>query len=287
MSPDAPTTTPFASVALLGLGVMGGSLGQALGALRRPPRRVGWSPDPGEGEAALAGGALDAVAGSVEDAVAGAEVVVLAVPVAACVELLPRVLRAMPPDAVLTDVASLKGPVWVAVSKAGARARWVGSHPMCGSADSGYRASRPDLYRGARVWVVLPPEAGEHVDAVDALWLAVGAHTVRIDSSAHDALMSFVSHLPQLASNALARTLEDAGVAAAALGPGGIDMTRLAGSSPEMWRDILALSFTPPLSDGLRTMADHLRALADALEARDVDAIASLMEATRAWKTRT
>lgn len=287
MRPDAPTTTPFAGVALLGLGVMGGSLGRGLGALRRPPRRVGWSPEPAEGEAALAEGAIDAVAASVEEAVAGADVVVLAAPLAACVELIPRVLPVLGPDAVLTDVASLKGPVWVAVSRAGARARWVGSHPMCGSADSGFGASRPDLYRGARVWVVAPPEAGERAHAVEALWRAVGAHTVRIDSSAHDALMGFVSHLPQLASNALARTLEDAGVAAAALGPGGNDMTRLAGSSPEMWRDILALSFTPPLSDGLRTMADHLRALADALEARDVDAIAALMEATRAWKTRT
>jgi len=284
MRPEAPTTTPFAAVALVGLGVMGGSLARGLAALRRPPLRVGWSPDPAEGKAALDDGALDRVAASVEDAVAEADVVVLAAPVAACVDLVPRVLPAMAPDAVLTDVASLKGPLWVAVRRAGAGHRWVGSHPMCGSAESGYGASRADLYAGARVWVVAPPEAGEGAQAVDALWGAVGAHTVRIDSSQHDALMSFVSHLPQLASNALARTLEDAGVAAVALGPGGADMTRLAASSPEMWRDILALSFTPPLSDGLRTMAEHLRDLADALEGRDADAVAAFMEATRAWR---
>lgn len=284
MRAESPSAGSFGRVAVVGLGVMGGSLVRALAKLPAPPVVSGWSPAEAEGAASLAEGAVARLGDGVEDAVEDAELVVLAAPLGACVELVPRVLAVLAPDAVLTDVASLKVPVEAAVSRAGGGSRWVGSHPMCGSAESGYAASRADLYRGAPVWVVASDGADDALGRVEALWHALGASTQRIGAADHDALMTFSSHLPQLVANALASALEEAGLDPAALGPGGRDMTRLAGSSPEMWRDIFAHALTPRLSGALRVMADRLRDLADQAEAGDAEAIARLMAATRSWK---
>lgn len=273
----------FSRVCVLGLGVMGGSLAKALSNLDRPPRRTGWSPEAREGAQALRDGAVDRVAATPEEGVADADLVVLSTPLAACAELVPRVVGAMPPGALLTDVAGLKMPLHVAVARAGALERWVGSHPMCGSADSGYGASRSDLYRGASVWMVVPTEARAAAPSVAAFWEAVGAHPEIIDVARHDALMALTSHLPQLTANALASVMEEAGVASAALGPGGRDMTRLSASSPGMWRDLLACA-DPALAEALRLLATRSRELADLVEARDADALAAWMEKNRTWR---
>jgi prephenate dehydrogenase len=94
--------------------------------------------------------------------------------------------------------------------------------------------------------------------------------------------MAWVSHLPQLVSNALAGALDAAGCERAELGPGGRDMTRLAGSSPEVWRDLLQAS-APVTGLGLTSVANGLNVLADLLARRDVDRIAEFMERTRRW----
>lgn len=284
MAPEVPASPPR-RVAILGLGVMGGSLARALSGLTHPPERTGWSPDPREGRAALADGALDRVAATPADAARDAEVVVLAAPLGACVEMVPHVLEHMMPKAVLTDVASLKTDLEVAVTRAGGLDRWVGGHPMCGRASSGYAASDPNLYRDARVWIVAHEGARYAAGVVSALWSSVGAHTVRTTAPEHDALMALVSHLPQLTANALAAVLEEKGIPADALGSGGRDMTRLAGSAPEMWRDLLDRSH-PALPDALRALARQGRELADLVEGHDADELARRMERTRGWRNR-
>lgn len=280
---DEPEGRPFSRVSIVGLGVMGGGLARSLALLPDPPSRVGWSPDPLEGTEALEDGVLTHAAETVEEAVEEADLVVLAAPLPACVTLVPRALAAMPHAAVLTDVASLKAPVEAAVERAGGRDRWVGSHPMCGSAESGYRASRADLYRGARVWLVAPPEARDALRRVAAFWRSVGASPEVTHSAEHDGLMALTSHLPQLTANALARVLADAGVGTSALGPGGADMTRLAASAPEVWEGILAHA-VPDLGEALRALARRLEELASRTDARDTAALARFMEATRTWK---
>lgn len=271
------------SVAILGLGVMGGSLARALSELPVRPVVVGWSPEGDEARSALGSGAIDRAAATPEEAAAAADLVVLAAPLGACVALVPRVLEAMASDAVLTDVASLKVPVRDAVAAAGGVGLWVGSHPMCGSEGSGFAASVPTLYRGARVWLVVPEGSEGAAPAVEALWGAVRAHVEWVDADAHDRLMALASHLPQLAANGLAAVLEDLGVGAAALGPGGRDTTRLAGSAPAMWRDLLAHA-DPALPDGLRRLSTRAHELADLVESRDLDALVAWMERTRRWR---
>lgn len=272
----------FRRVALLGLGAMGGSLGRALGSLPEPPWRMGWSPEGPEARSARSEGAVDEAPERIQDAVEDADLVVLAVPLDATVQLMGEISAWMAPAALVTDVASLKVPVAAAAGDAGLQDRWVGSHPMCGSADSGFAASRADLYRGARIFLVSHPSAEVANIRLASFWRALGGEPEHIAAAEHDARMAAVSHLPQLTANALAAVLAAAGIRPTALGPGGTDMTRLAGSSPEMWADVLAAG--PAVSEHLRALAHQLDSMAERLDDRDLDAVTALMRRTRAWR---
>lgn len=274
---------PFSRIAILGLGVMGGSLARALMEPADKPRVLGWAPTPEEREAALAACAVDVAPETWEEAVQEADLVVLAAPLAASCAMLPRVAAVAPAEATLSDVASLKAPLARAAAAAGATARWVGCHPMAGSEASGFAASRPGLYRDARVWTVAAASARPRLARVHALWQGLGARPAEIDADVHDRLMALASHLPQLASNALATVLRDAGVRTDQLGPGGRDTTRLAGSSEDLWRDLLGYS-SPDLARGLRDLAAQADQMADLLDRRDIGAIADIMRSTRRWR---
>ncbi len=274
---------PFARVAILGLGVMGGSLARALAALRNRPGVTGWSPIPEERRAALASGAVDAAPAEWQDAVREADLVVLAAPLGVSCELLPRVAAVVGPDTVLSDVASLKAPMARAALAAGLEGRWVGTHPMAGSEASGFRAARADLYRDARVWLVAAPQGAAQVPRVQAFWAELAARPAEIDAEEHDRLMALASHLPQLSSNALASVLMEAGLRPQQLGPGGWDTTRLAGSNADLWKDLLGYA-SPDLARGLRDLAATADRIADLLERRDIEAIADIMRSTRVWR---
>lgn len=278
-----PPDRPFAAVAVLGLGVMGGSLARALSALEGRQRVIAWSPKREEREAALRAGVVDEAPSDWPDAVRDADLVVLAAPLSASCDLMAGVAGAAPPSATLSDVASLKAPLARAAHAAGVAERWVGCHPMAGSEESGFGASRPDLYRGARVWTVACSEAIDRVAPVHALWRSLGARPAEIDADEHDRLMARVSHLPQLTATALAAVLVEAGVRPEQLGPGGRDTTRLAGSSVDLWKDLLEHA-SPELAKGLRELAGAADRIAGMLEEKDMEALADMMRATRAWR---
>ena len=270
------------TVAVLGLGVMGGSLVRALTEASPRLHRVGWSPSLGERHAALEAGAVDDAPAAWEEAVEEADVVVLALPLEACVGMLAELEGIVPDRATVTDVASLKVPLADAAARSGLQARWVGAHPMTGSEGTGFEHSGAGLFRGARVWVVAGDAAREHIERVRALWRSVGADPADIGGAAHDRLMGWASHLPQLVSNALAAELARRGIDPDRLGPGGRDMTRLAGSSPAMWGDLLRHA-PEGLPDGLRGVAALLGEMASAVERGDVDTLTRRMAETRAW----
>jgi len=292
MTPDRvpdEEASPFERVAVLGLGLMGGSLARALARLPRPPHVTGWSPEVEEAEAARAAGAVAAIADpepeGVAEAVADADLVVLATPLGAACRLVPALADSLAAGALLTDLASLKRPLLVAVRRAGSLGRWVGAHPMCGGEASGFGASRAELYERARVWIVAEGVAEADVARVHAFWRSVGGRPAHTDADTHDRLMVGVSHLPQLTANVLARVLDDAGVTPDLLGPGGRDMTRLAGSSPAIWRDLIehAPDTLPAL---LREVARGAQALSERIERGDLDAVEAGMAATRRWRER-
>lgn len=281
-----PSDGPLGKVAILGLGLMGGSMARAMSSLSLSGRITGWSPKSTERDAALTAGAVHFAAAAWQDAVADADVVVVAVPLNATCQLLSDLTDFMPADAVVTDVASLKRPVEEAARDAGLLHRWVGSHPMAGAESSGFWASRDALFEGATVWLTAEAADQTHVTSVRRLWGALGAETRDIGSVEHDRLMAWVSHLPQLTANLLADALDRGGIEEAQLGPGGKGMTRLAGSNPGMWRDLLEAS-GPELGPALRDLGRSAIRLAQELEEGDAETAARLMHRTRTWRGRT
>ncbi len=229
------------SLAVIGLGAIGGSLAwQAR--LAGIPRVVGCSPSRADGVQALRAAAITELAEQAESAVAGAELVVLAVPARATVDLIGRLAPVLEPGAVLTDVCSVKVPVLARAAAEGLGDRFAGGHPLAGTHASGFAAARSDRLRGCVVYVCeTGAPGGDHAARrVMSFWTQVlEAHPVLISAEAHDRQLAWTSHLPQAVASALAKTLADQGLAGVSFGPGARDTTRLAAGSPEMWIDIL------------------------------------------------
>jgi prephenate dehydrogenase len=227
--------------AVLGLGLIGGSIG--LAARRRLDCEVvGWGPNRPTVERALGLEAIDRSAASVEEACADAEVVFCAAPVSALPELVAAALAASGPDTVVTDAGSTKREL---VAALGEDERFIGGHPLAGAETAGVANARADLFEGAR-WYLTPTERSSGIlyDRLQRAVAGLGARPQAIDATAHDRLMATVSHLPHVLANVLA------GQAAAELtrdsermpevGPSFRDATRVAGSNPSIWGDIYA-----------------------------------------------
>jgi prephenate dehydrogenase len=273
------------SVAVIGLGAIGGSLAWQ-SRLAGVPRVVGYSPRPAEGIQALKAGAIDELADSPARAAAGSELVILAVPPRATLEMMDSVGAALTAGAVLSDVCSVKGPVISHAVRAGLGQRFAGSHPLTGTHESGFAAARPDRLRGCVVYIC---ESG----ATDGQWAAsivadfwestLEASPVRIDAEAHDRQLAWTSHLPQAVACALAKLLADQGLGGVSFGPGARDTTRLAASSPEMWVEILLYN-RGPLSEAVRRSEAALAELRRLLEDGDAPALQEYLERARSFR---
>jgi prephenate dehydrogenase len=244
------------------------------------------------------------------------DVLVLAVPVAAALPLLTSAAPHLGHVPLVTDVGSTKATITSAATDLGLGERFVGSHPMAGSHLSGWKASRTGLFEDARVYLCPVPKRGregeegwpapgwghaaleedaggglhgtgsrlsrEALRRAQGLWAAVGARAELMDAAAHDRLLAWTSHLPQAAATALARALAGAGVRPGELGPGGLDMTRLAASSPALWTGI-ALDNAGALLEGLAALEKELATLGEGLARGDGKAVQDFFFGGTAW----
>ncbi len=234
----------FKRIAVVGVGLIGGSFALALRRAGLAATVVGVDRDVQALERATALGVIDTAEQSISQAVRGADLVVVAVPVRAIGPVLHDVGLAMDPAATVTDMGSTKTDV-IDTARAELRAhfaRFVPGHPIAGRETSGVDAANAELFKSARV--VLTPHAETAPDALEAIraaWEAVGARVTRLDAREHDRIFAAVSHLPHLLSFALVSEICERPNAAELFGfaAGGFrDFTRIAASSPEMWRDI-------------------------------------------------
>lgn len=255
-------------VAIVGLGLIGASIGLALLARHHVDTVRGFDADSRVSARAVERGAITQACGSLEEAVRKADVVILATPVMALRELLPRVGEAAPARALITDVGSTKRLVgaWAA-ARLPHPERYVGGHPMAGSERSGVDAASAELFAG-RPWL-LTPNAGTNEEALRqarALMQAVGAQPMELGAVQHDAAVSLVSHLPLVTATAL--TLAVTGQAgwreASMFAAGGFrDTTRVASGDPRMARDICLTN-----REALLTQIDALQATLSELRAQ-------------------
>jgi prephenate dehydrogenase len=225
------------TVAIAGLGLIGGSLAKAL---TRAGYRVIGVDTPARVRTARR--ALAETAASVGEAAARADVLVLAAPPSVNLRLLRAVARLGRDGLVVTDVGGAKRAI-CAEAKRLRLVGFVGGHPMAGRERSGFGASSADLFRGC-AWILTPDRSSARaVRTVSALAQAVGARPVRVPPATHDRVIAYLSHVPQIVSWALARVAAGDPVASRHLrlaGPGFASMTRLARSPVPLWRDVLA-----------------------------------------------
>lgn len=233
----------FNRVAIIGLGLIGGSLGLALRQAKAARQVAGYDLQKGVGERARKLGAIDQPCSSLAEAVRGAELIILATPVGAMRSLLQQLATCASPGAVVTDVASTKSQVisW-AEEYLPATIAFVGGHPIAGKETSGIEAAEATLFKQC-VYCLTPTKrtAPAALDKVTALVDILGARMRFLEPPEHDGMVAGVSHLPYIASIALMQTTalnpswDDASLLT---GNGFRDMTRLAAGSPEMHRDI-------------------------------------------------
>ncbi len=270
----------FGRIAVLGLGLLGGSVVLAAKQRGVAARVAGATRRADVLEEALRTGALDE-AGDFESAARGADLVVLAMPIFAMAEVVRRIAPVLGEGALVTDVGSVKGAL--ADTLPGLLPRgvhYVGAHPMAGSHERGMEHARADLFEGASCVVM---ETAEPVarERVAAFWRALGARVVLRDPAVHDAEVAWVSHVPHVLAFAFASALEQAPTAAFELqGAGFRDFTRIAHSDPGLWGDILTGN-RKAIAAPLQVVGSALASLSGALEADDADAVEKIIAAAR------
>ncbi|MFA4943531.1 MAG: prephenate dehydrogenase/arogenate dehydrogenase family protein [Lentisphaeria bacterium] len=254
--PDQPST-----VLIAGLGLLGGSLGLALRRLERPPRVLGLARREESLREALAAGAIAAGGTRPEEWLPQADLTVLCLPVLATREFALAHAAEWRKGAVVTDVGSTKQELVAALTAplAARGVRFVGSHPMAGSEQSGLAAARANLYQHATVFVTPATETDPAaVATVCALWTALDAQVRELTPAAHDRLVAYTSHLLHLAAAATVNLVLRQPHALDGTAGGFRDFTRIAASSPEMWADIFQDNRQPVLA-ALEALIAELR----------------------------
>ncbi len=261
------------SVAIVGTGLIGASFGLAL-------RKAGFSgpvwgvSSPGAVKQALAAGAIDRAA-SLAEAAAECDLLFLAQPIGRILDTIRHLNPLVRPEALVTDAGSTKCEIADLALQQITRCRFLGGHPMAGKERRGANAAEADLFRGA-TWVLTPEDPAD-LDSPPARefihWLhKLGARPVSMGPEEHDRVVALTSHLGQLASTALAATVAEnlqPPDRLAIAGPGLVDMTRLALSAYDLWRDILATN-TEPIDHALGAYIQKLEHLRENLRTRQL-----------------
>ena len=268
----------FRKITIIGVGLLGGSLGLAARRRRLAGEIAGYARRPKTISESEKIGALDYVTTDLLAAVSSADLVILCTPLAQMTALTKQFLPALKRGAIVTDVGSVKADVVRELESLTGTvgAHFVGSHPMTGGEKMGVLAAKADLYANA-VCVVTPTKKSNAaaVRKVALFWKSLGARTLRLDAAKHDLLVSRTSHLPHVAAAALAGLILDPKQPKAQTSlcaTGFRDTTRIASGSPEMWRDI-ALANRKNVSQAVDTFVGELKRFQTALKKGDAQAV--------------
>ena len=231
----------FNRVAIIGIGLLGGSVGLALKARGLCGKTVGVGRSRSSIETGLRVGAVDEAAADVSHAAAGADLVVVSTPVGSVPGVIVEMEDSLDDNCVVTDVGSTKQSIVSAVERLRRTGpKFVGSHPLAGSEKKGVHHASADLFEGATVFLTPTASTDRKVaETIRSMWRHLGGQTVELEPEVHDRVVARTSHLPHIIAAMLVaglRTLR--GEYADLTGKGFLDTTRIASSDPEMWADI-------------------------------------------------
>jgi prephenate dehydrogenase len=264
----------FNKIAVFGVGLIGGSFALALKKAGAVNHVIGYGRSADTLHRALALGIIDGIAASPEDAVRDADLVMIAAPVAQTGAILRSIAPYLQATTIVTDAGSTKSDVVQAARDAlgGKIGQFVPGHPIAGGEQNGPEAALDNLYNGKKVVLTaLPENTTEQLARVASAWLSCGAVIHKLTPLQHDGVFAAVSHLPHLLAYALVDQLarrDDADLLFQYAASGFRDFTRIAGSSPEMWRDI-SLANRDALLDGLDGYIAQLQGMRQALAGSD------------------
>jgi prephenate dehydrogenase len=280
-------------MALIGVGYIGGSAALAARRAGLVGQVVGYDVNQQACQQGCANGVLDVVAESPAAAVAGASLVLLAAPVGSLPGLVTSIAPHLDPSATVIDVGSVKLPVMAQADVALPSGAFVACHPMAGAEHVGVAAADAGIFAG-RVCYLCPGARtrAEAVAAASRFWEGVGCQPVKLDAALHDQLMAAVSHLPHVASYALAGCLGQVlPLVEANAKPGGVpttsllDTIRIAGSSPRVWRDIF-LSNRDYLLPLVAALEQEIHSMGEAMAKGDGQALEAALAAGQANRRR-
>lgn len=269
------------TVAVIGLGMIGGSVARALAV--KGVNVVGYDKNPDYLDAAIAEGIVSQRLSPELEDIDVADVVVIAVYGDSATTVLAKIARYATDVSLVTDVGSTKQPIVAEAEASSLRQRFVGSHPFAGDHRSGWDASRFDLFENEIVY--LCPTSSSTTDAIERakdFWTSLDARPLRIGAREHDDLLAWTSHLPHAVSTVLALAMSEAGIVHRQLGRGGRDVTRLAASSPEVWTSIM-LDNAPAIEEALAAIERQSDSFRSLLNARDRDGINARLAKARDW----
>jgi prephenate dehydrogenase len=274
-------------LAVVGVGMMGGSLALAARSGGYVDEVVGFDSDPEALEEALAKGVITEIASSASEAAAYADLVVVSTPVRSIPALVEECASANPRPRLITDMGSTKSAIIRGLSPE-ARCLFIGGHPMCGAAGSGVRYARADLFHGATYFLCTTGAAFPKLYAMlQQFVLDLGARPTHVDAQSHDQILAVISHVPHVLANAL---MQHAGGFSAGgkralqwVGASFTDLTRVAGANPPMWRDIF-LENREALADSVGAISELLRQFSADLAASDSEGIARSIQTASAYR---
>jgi prephenate dehydrogenase len=276
--------TTFDSVAIIGLGLIGGSVARDLAALG--VHVVAYDPDETRIASAIRANVVSKALNETLDGVDDVDIIVLATPVDEAIDILRRIAPRGARTKLITDVGSTKTRIVETAHAAGIGDKFVGAHPMAGDHRSGWEASRPGLFVDAPVYLCANREvSADALRLAHAFWSRLGSRAEEMAADEHDLKLAWTSHLPHMVSASLALALARAGVDRGYLGPGGRDVTRLAGSSPEMWTAI-ALDNAPALEAAMAETEREIASLRAAIKRADREELNERLAAARRWAQR-
>jgi prephenate dehydrogenase len=278
--------TSFGKIGIYGVGLIGGSLGLSLRRKRlaRSVHGIGRNPD--RLQRAVDLGAIDTFSLGAEDFPKDLEILVLGTHLSVYRKILPPLHPYLRGKTIVTDVGSTQSATAREIEEyLPDGVPFVGAHPMAGGERGGVEEALEDLFRGA-VCALCPTSrtTPEALERVQAMWAAVGARTVTMDTVTHDLFVAWTSHLPHIVSSALARCVGDFAKtdpgALDFLGTGFRDATRIAAGDPDMWRDI-CLTNRENLTECLARIRDEIEIYLDALGSKDTESLYRLLTDAR------
>ena len=279
-------------LAIVGVGLIGGSVGRALRDGSAASEIIGYGRNPVHLSRAVELGLVDRWSTVLSDAVAGAEVVMVATPVGAMPGLFTRLVDLVSPTCIVTDAGSVKKKVVDAARASFGRsvARFVPGHPIAGLEQSGVEAATGDLFRGHKVILTPTPDTDpKAVAQIDSLWRTTGAQLMDMSPERHDRLLALTSHLPHMLAYALVNLLadqaQDEGECFDLAAGGFYDISRIASSDPVMWRDI-CLHNADEVLVRIGEYQDMMARLAALVKFKDAEGLEQMFRKARGARSR-